>query len=147
MGETAEATRQELGGVRVTKYVEMPATLLRFRILTDSFQDQVTSGEKASFDKKVRTVRWLSTNGLKIVLQFYYTKSPMFTLPGGWLPYPVEWILCFPKAPVGTVSIQVWNNLCAAAIAVFAEILGGLAVQLVRKPAASSATKEAKKTQ
>lgn len=84
----------------------------------------------------MRIARWLSTNGLKIFLQFYYTKTPMFALPEGWLPYPVEWVLSFPKAPVGTVSIQMWSNVCAAAIALFAEILGGVIVQLVRKPAA-----------
>ncbi|KAJ6164276.1 hypothetical protein N7470_002948 [Penicillium chermesinum] len=38
--------------------------------------NQKTSAAKASFDSKVRGVRWVSTSGLKIILQFYYTKTP-----------------------------------------------------------------------
>lgn len=40
----------------------------------------------------------------------------MFDLPPGWLPYPVEWVLSFPRAPLGTVSIQVWGSVCATVI-------------------------------
>lgn len=79
-------------------------------------------GEKSSFDWSVRIARWLSTNGLKIFLQFYYTKTPVFALPADWFPYYVQWILSLPRAPLGSVSIQVWSNVCATAVGVMADI-------------------------
>lgn len=33
----------------------------------------------------------------------------MFWIPEGWVPGYVEWGLSFPKAPIGSVSIQVWS--------------------------------------
>jgi len=74
--------------------------------------------KKTSFDFTLKTARWVSTNGFKMFLQFYYSKTPMFELPADWFPYYIEWILSFPRAPIGTVSIQVWSGACAAAIAV-----------------------------
>lgn len=93
--------------------------------------DKAISSQKTSFDWSVKTARWLSTTGLKIFLQFWYSKTPVFALPAGWFPYYVEWILSFPRAPLGCVSIQVWSNVCATAIAVAGEILGGIIAQVV----------------
>lgn len=56
-------------------------------------------------------------------LQFYYTKVPMFWLPQGWVPYYAEWILSFPKAPLGAVSIQIWFIACGSVIALASEAL------------------------
>lgn len=36
----------------------------------------------------------------------------MFWLPRGWVPGYVEWVLAFPRAPTGSVSIQVWGIAC-----------------------------------
>ncbi|KAL1965114.1 hypothetical protein VTN77DRAFT_6027 [Rasamsonia byssochlamydoides] len=77
--------------------------------------------KKTSFDWTVKTARWLSTNGFKLFLQFYYAKTPMFELPPGWVPYSVEWVLSFPRAPLGTVSIQVWSTACATVITLTGE--------------------------
>ncbi|CRG85467.1 Protein get1 [Talaromyces islandicus] len=90
--------------------------------------------QKASFERKVKTARWLSTNGFKIFLQFYYSKSPMFDLPPGWLPYPVEWVLSFPRAPLGTVSIQVWGSVCATVISLTGDVVT-VVVQKIAQPA------------
>jgi hypothetical protein len=73
----------------------------------------------------------LSTNGLKIFLQFWYSKTPVFPLPEDWFPYYVEWIVSFPRAPLGSVSIHVWSNVCATTIALTAEVMGALLVQIV----------------
>ena len=78
--------------------------------------EKVLSGQKASFDWAIKIARWLSTTGLKLFLQFRYNKTPVFALPPGWLPYYVEWILSFPRAPMGSVSVQVWSSVCAAAV-------------------------------
>ena len=32
------------------------------------------------------------------------------------MPYYVEWLLSFPRAPLGSVSIQVWAGACAAVV-------------------------------
>lgn len=58
----------------------------------------------------------------------------MFWLPAGWVPYYVEWILSFPRAPLGSVSIQVWTAACAAAIALASEALAAVWVLVTKKP-------------
>lgn len=40
----------------------------------------------------------------------------MFWIPQGWVPYYAEWLLSFPRAPLGSISIQAWMAACAAAI-------------------------------
>ncbi|KAL5000637.1 protein get1 [Aspergillus recurvatus] len=107
--------------------------------------NQKLSSQKGSFDWFVKIARWLSTTGLKIFIQFRYSKTPVFELPGGWLPYPVEWVLAFPRAPQGSVSVQVWNSVCATAVTVIAEIITVMALQVKGKAQAVPAT--TKKTQ
>jgi tail-anchored protein insertion receptor len=40
----------------------------------------------------------------------------MFWLPQGWVPYYAEWLLSFPRAPMGSVSIQAWVLACGVVI-------------------------------
>lgn len=40
----------------------------------------------------------------------------MFWIPQGWVPGYVEWILAFPRAPTGSISMQVWWIACATVI-------------------------------
>lgn len=89
---------------------------------------------QATFNSAVKTLRWLGTQGLRFVLQFWFSKSPMFWLPAGWVPYYVEWILSFPRAPLGSISIQVWTAACAAAIALASEALAAVWVLVTKKP-------------
>ncbi|KAL5334448.1 WRB/Get1 family [Aspergillus crustosus] len=107
--------------------------------------NQKLSSQKSSFDWFVKIARWLSTNGLKIFIQFRYSKTPIFALPGGWFPYPVEWVLSFPRAPQGSVSVQVWNSVCATAVTVIADIVTGAVLQVTKK--AQPVPTAAKKTQ
>ena len=60
----------------------------------------------------------------------YYAKQAMFWLPQGWVPYQVEWILSFPRAPLGSVSINVWGIACASVIGMVTE--GVIAVWTLR---------------
>lgn len=89
---------------------------------------------QATFTSAVSTVRWLGTQGLRFVLQFWFAKSPMFWLPAGWVPYYVEWILSFPRAPLGSVSINVWGIACASMIALVADALAATWVLITKKP-------------
>ncbi|KAJ5179699.1 Protein g.t1.c1 [Penicillium capsulatum] len=109
--------------------------------------NKVISSQKSSFEWTVKSARWLSTNGLKMFLQFWYSKTPVFALPQDWFPYYVQWILSFPRAPLGSVSIHIWSNVCATAIAVVAEALGSMLVLAISPKKDTAAGKEAKKTQ
>jgi len=64
---------------------------------------------------------------VRIYLQFYYSKQPLFWIPEGWLPGYVEWTLSFPRAPRGSVSIQIWQLACSSVIAMVSEaVVAGL---------------------
>ena len=75
----------------------------------DLGKDASIATHRATFDSRAGGVRWLLTTGLRIFLQFWCSKAPIFWLPEGWVPGVVEWGLCFPRAPRGSVSIQVWS--------------------------------------
>ncbi|MCJ1283562.1 GET complex subunit get1 [Xylographa opegraphella] len=77
---------------------------------------QALQSFKTSFDSAVGVLRWLGTNGLRMFIQFWFAKRPLFWLPRGWVPAYVEWILAFPRAPTGSISIQVWGIACASVV-------------------------------
>ncbi|KAH7085148.1 CHD5-like protein-domain-containing protein [Paraphoma chrysanthemicola] len=89
---------------------------------------------QATFTSAVSTLRWLGTQGLRFILQFWFAKSPMFWMPAGWVPYYAEWILSFPRAPLGSVSINVWGIACASMIALATEGLSAVWVLVTHKP-------------
>lgn len=41
----------------------------------------------------------------------------MFWLPHGWFPYYVEWFVSLPRAPIGSVSVVMWQAACSNMIA------------------------------
>ncbi|KAL1957139.1 hypothetical protein VTO42DRAFT_6282 [Malbranchea cinnamomea] len=86
-------------------------------------KNKALAQDKGSFDLTVKTVRWVGTIGLKFFLQFYYSKQPMFALPPGWFPWQIEWLLSFPRAPLGTVSIQVWGGACGTAVSTVGDVV------------------------
>ncbi|KAI2631918.1 CHD5-like protein-domain-containing protein [Hypoxylon sp. NC1633] len=102
---------------------------------------------KAKFDSTANTLRWLATTGLKFILPFWYGKEPMFWLPQGWFPYYAEWILSFPRAPLGSVSIASWQTACIGVVmllndtitAILGLVLGAKLEQ--KQPAAAGAEK------
>lgn len=50
----------------------------------------------------------------------------MFWVPRGWVPWYVEFMVAFPRAPRGSVSVQVWWAACAAAVVLGAEAVAGV---------------------
>lgn len=90
--------------------------------------------------------RWTCTSGVKVALQFWHAKTPVYTYPREWFPWPVEFALGFPRCPYGGVSINIWSNSCAVVIA----LVGGLVAhtwQTVRgSPEKAKIPMEAKKT-
>lgn len=96
---------------------------------------------RSSFDKTVTGVRWLSTTGARWFLPMWYARTPMFWLPHGWFPYYVEWIISFPRAPLGSVSAASWQLACTGVITLVADTLVAL-VALVRQASAKHAPKQ-----
>lgn len=47
----------------------------------------------------------------------------MFWLPEGWVPYYAEWLLSFPRAPLGSISIQAWFVACGAVILLASDVI------------------------
>jgi tail-anchored protein insertion receptor len=90
--------------------------------LTD-YQGSSLQSSKSSFDTQLNVFRLISINGLRLFLQYMYNRRPLFWIPMGWLPYYAEWLLSFPMAPLGSVSIFVWSVACANVIQMFSDTL------------------------
>ncbi|KAI1325890.1 CHD5-like protein-domain-containing protein [Xylariaceae sp. FL0255] len=78
---------------------------------------------KSNFDRMAGIIRWSATSGVKFILPWIYGKEAMFWLPNGWFPYYVEWILSFPRAPLGSVSIVSWQTACAGVVSLFSDTI------------------------
>ncbi|PVH99477.1 CHD5-domain-containing protein [Periconia macrospinosa] len=89
---------------------------------------------QSTFNSTVSTLRWLGTQGLRFILQFWFSKTPMFWMPMGWVPYYVEWILSFSRAPLGSVSINIWGIACASMIALASKALAAVYMLATKKP-------------
>lgn len=61
----------------------------------------------------------------------------MFWLPYGWFPYYAEWLISFPRAPLGSVSIVSWQLACGAVIALVSDTVGAF-ITLVRDASANA---------
>ena len=101
--------------------------------LLTSSEDKSLETNKASFDKTVSIARWLLTNGLRMFLQFWYSKQAMFWLPHGFVPYYGEWLLSFPRAPLGSVSIQAWGMACGSAILLGSDLIVAIVAMAMAK--------------
>lgn len=86
--------------------------------MTDGLLANKSKSFQSSFDRYVNITRMLSTNGLRFFLQFWFSKRPMYWIPRGWVPGYVEWVLGLPRAPMGSVSIQIWGAACGTAISI-----------------------------
>ncbi|KAI1633953.1 CHD5 domain-containing protein [Biscogniauxia mediterranea] len=83
---------------------------------------------KAKFDRTASIIRWTATSGVKFILPWIYAKQPMFWLPRGWFPYYVEWILSFPRAPLGSVSIVSWQAACTGVVMLLSDTIKAILV-------------------
>jgi hypothetical protein len=64
----------------------------------------------------------------------------MFWLPQGWVPYYAEWLLSFPRAPLGSVSIQAWVLACGAVILLVSDAIVAM-IRLVMETSPRSTQK------
>ena len=94
------------------------------------------STSKTQFTAAVTGLRWVGLNGVRTLLQFWFAKTPIFWIPRGWVPGYVEWIVSFPRAPVGSVGVQVWGIACASVILMVSDALvAGYALGMGQKVA------------
>jgi len=66
----------------------------------------------------------------------------MFWIPQGWLPGYIEWILAFPRAPTGSVSMQVWWIACTTVITMVGEAVMASYVLVQRKTKTTGTSNE-----
>ncbi|KAK4155108.1 CHD5-like protein-domain-containing protein [Chaetomidium leptoderma] len=81
---------------------------------------------RATFDRYLTVARIVSTRGVQWLLPMRYGREPIFWLPYGWFPYYVEWFASFPRAPLGSVSITVWQWACTGMLALILETVMGV---------------------
>ncbi|OAL18968.1 hypothetical protein AYO22_10297 [Fonsecaea multimorphosa] len=81
------------------------------------------SSSRTAFDSTATAIRWTCTSGLRLALQFWHAKTPVFTYPRGWFPWYIEFLLGFPRCPYGGVSINVWSTACATVIALVGDVV------------------------
>lgn len=68
----------------------------------------------------------LLTRAPQYLLPFWYAKEPMFWLPHGWFPYYAEWIISFPRAPLGSVSVASWQLACTGFVTLVSDLIAGV---------------------
>lgn len=86
----------------------------------------------------------LLTKVPQYLLPFWYGKEPMFWLPYGWFPYYAEWIISFPRAPMGSVSAPSWQLACSGVVTLLSEIVVFIVKQIFAQPKAKMAQPTAK---
>jgi len=85
-----------------------------------------TASTRASFSIKFNTAMWILTTGVQFFVGWWYRKSAVFYLPPGWFG-PLGWLLSFPFAPAGSVSVGVWQMACKRVILIGERMVKDLA--------------------
>lgn len=107
--------------------------------------EKTNEAARSNFDKILTVLRVVVTRAPQYFLPFWYATEPMFWLPYGWFPYWAEWILSFPRAPIGSVSIASWQLACTGVIALFSDLIVGIAGLLLNAKQAKEAPVAAQK--
>nr|XP_023907968.1 protein get1-like [Quercus suber] len=91
--------------------------------MKDKYDKASTSTQsfRQTFDRIISALRFIGTQGVNFLLNSYFAKQALFWLPQGWVPYQVEWVLSFPRAPLGSVSINIWAIACGSVITMASE--------------------------
>ncbi|KAF4999817.1 hypothetical protein FGRMN_2197 [Fusarium graminum] len=104
-----------------------------------------TEAARSNFDRVLTVLRVVVTRAPQYFLPFWFATQPMFWLPHGWFPYYAEWILSFPRAPIGSVSIASWQLACTGVIALLSDLIVGIVGLFVNAKQAKEAPIAAQK--
>lgn len=77
------------------------------------------AASRQRLQRYVQIIRWISTSGIKLYIQYSYRKVAVIWLPRGVFPSYIEWFLSFPSAPRGSVSVATWVSITSAAFGTF----------------------------
>ncbi|PVU85172.1 hypothetical protein BB559_007160 [Furculomyces boomerangus] len=66
---------------------------------------------KASFSIKANIALFGIVYGVRTLIVLLYYRTPVMEIPSAWL-YPFGWILSYPGAPAGSVSVGSWSFIC-----------------------------------
>ncbi|KAI1340104.1 CHD5-like protein-domain-containing protein [Xylariaceae sp. FL0016] len=123
------ATRRDLNATSSQDQFAKWAKLRRQHDKALEQLEKIKSSHEASktkFDRNAGVIRWVSTSGVKFILPWIYGKEPMFWLPAGWFPHYVEWVLSFPRAPMGSVSIVSWQTACMGVVKLLSDTVAAI---------------------
>lgn len=96
---------------------------------------------RRSFDTGVTVLRLALTRGMQYFLPFWYAREPMFWLPRGWFPAYAEWLVSFPRAPRGSISITSWQLACTGVMVLLKDTAAAL-YELATAPKAAPVPKK-----
>lgn len=95
-------------------------------VLTAVTAEKGMEAARSRFDNYLNGFRLLVTKAPQYFVPFWYAKEPMFWIPHGWFPYYAEWIISFPRAPLGSVSVASWQLACSSVIALLSDLITGI---------------------
>jgi hypothetical protein len=95
-------------------------------MLTIYFAEKSLEGSRSKFDNVFSALRLVLTKAPQFIIPFWYATEPMFWLPHGWFPYYAEWIISFPRAPLGSVSIASWQLACTGLLTLISDLITGI---------------------
>ncbi|CAG79802.1 Golgi to ER traffic protein 1 [Yarrowia lipolytica] len=93
--------------------------------------NNLLTASKARFFTIISSAIFLSTTGMKMFLRIKHRKAAIFWLPKNAFPYPIEYILSFSSAPLGSVSVSAWLMICDAAMDLIVTIFVALVVGVI----------------
>ncbi|PVU88963.1 hypothetical protein BB561_005637 [Smittium simulii] len=64
--------------------------------------------QKTSFKIKASLFIMVAVYGIRLVILYLYYRVPVIHLPASWF-YPFGWLLSYPGAPSGTLSVFMWS--------------------------------------
>ncbi|CAH0050189.1 unnamed protein product [Clonostachys solani] len=95
-------------------------------MLTTYLAEKSLEGSRSKFDNIFSALRLVLTKAPQFIIPFWYATEPMFWLPHGWFPYYAEWIISFPRAPLGSVSIASWQLACTGLLTLISDLITGI---------------------
>lgn len=104
------------------KWAKLDREYGKLKVEIEDINNSLTA-TKAKIFTAISTVLFLSTTGIKMFLRFQYRKVAVFWLPPNTFPYPLEWVLSFSSAPLGSVSVSSWLMICDGAMELIVSVL------------------------
>ncbi|KAF8513020.1 CHD5-like protein-domain-containing protein [Hysterangium stoloniferum] len=80
------------------------------------------AASKSSYTLTFNSLLWIITSGAQYALGWWYGKHAVFYLPPQWFG-PAQWCLALPFAPLGSVSVGIWQMACRRVLRIGEDII------------------------